>query len=75
MRYKDTQMPPTHEEGLTKSDRYMRIEKKRNEEKVKTHDRDKGKSPESSHYVVAHCNIGVTEDLFNVSLTSWRISC
>ena len=27
MRYKYTQMPPTHREGLTKSDRFMRIGK------------------------------------------------
>jgi hypothetical protein len=29
----------------------------------------KGKAP--SHYVVSHCNIGVTEDLFNTSFASW----
>jgi hypothetical protein len=29
----------------------------------------KGKEPD--HYVVSHCNIGVTEDFFNTSLSSW----
>ena len=49
-----------------------RIEQQRNQEKGKTHDRDKGKAPKSAHYVVAHCNIGITEVLFNASLTSRR---
>ena len=46
-----------------------------NQEKGKTHDRDKGKAPESAHYVIAHCNIGVTEDLFNASLLGETIGC
>lgn len=32
---------------------------------------DKAKAPESAHYIVAHCNIGVNE-LFNTSFASWR---
>lgn len=32
----------------------------------------KGKALESSHYVVAHFNIGVSEDLLNDSLVSWK---
>jgi hypothetical protein len=42
------------------------------EDKGKTSDPAKGKAPESTHYFVAHCNIGVTEDLFNTSFASWR---
>jgi len=48
------------------------IKQERNQPKGKTNDKEKGKAPESSHYVVAHCNIGVNEDLFNASLTSWK---
>ena len=43
-----------------------------NEAKGKNHDKRKGKALESTHYVVAHCNIGVIEDLFNASLASWK---
>ena len=32
----------------------------------------KGKACESSHYIISHRNIGVTEYLFNTSFTSWR---
>ena len=46
------------------------IKQKINEQKGKTDDTDKGKAPESSHYVEAQCNIGVNEDLFNASLAS-----
>ena len=49
-----------------------RIGQEINQEKGKNHEKDKGKAHESTHYVVAHCNIGVIEDLFNASLTSWR---
>jgi len=49
-----------------------KIEQERNEPKGKTNDKEKGKAPESTHYVVAHCNIGVNEDLFNASLASWK---
>ena len=49
-----------------------KIEQKRNQEKGKAHERDKGKAHESAHYVVAHCNNGVTRDLFDVSFTSQR---
>ena len=47
-----------------------KIEQQRNQEKGKTHDRGKGKALESAHYVVADCNNGVTEDVFDVSFTS-----
>ena len=49
-----------------------KIEQKRNQQKGKTNDIDKVKAPESTHYVVAQCNIGVNEDFFNASLTSWK---
>jgi hypothetical protein len=42
------------------------------EDKGKASDLVKGKAPESAHYIVSHCNIGVTEDLFNTSFASWR---
>jgi len=32
----------------------------------------KGKAPKSSHYIVAHFNIGVNEDSLNTSFSSWR---
>eukprot|EP00253_Pinus_taeda_P024998 PITA_24998 len=47
-----------------------KIEQKRNQQKGKTDDTDKGKALESAH--VAQCNIGVNEDLFNASLASWK---
>eukprot|EP00253_Pinus_taeda_P003798 PITA_03798 len=46
--------------------------RERNEGKGKTPNKGKGKAPESAHYIVAHCNTGVTEDLFNASLASWK---
>jgi len=49
-----------------------RIKQERNQPKGKTNDKEKGKAPESAHYVVAHCNVGVNEDLFNASLASWK---
>eukprot|EP00253_Pinus_taeda_P014442 PITA_14442 len=49
-----------------------KIEQKRNQQKGKTDDTDKGKALESAKYVVAQCNIGVNEDLFNSSLASWK---
>jgi len=45
-----------------------RIEHERNQPNGKTNDKEKGKALESTHYVVAHYNIGVNEDLFNASL-------
>jgi hypothetical protein len=42
------------------------------EDQCKTLDLAKGKTPESAHYIVSHCNIGVTEDLYNTSFASWR---
>jgi hypothetical protein len=42
------------------------------EDKGKTSEPMKGKPLESSHYIVSHCNIGVTEYLFNTSYTPWR---
>jgi hypothetical protein len=38
------------------------------EDEDRTSDPAKGKAP--IHYVVAYCNIGVTEDLFNTSFAS-----
>eukprot|EP00253_Pinus_taeda_P034097 PITA_34097 len=49
-----------------------KIEQGRNQQKGKNDDTDKGKAPESAHYVEAQCNIGVNEDLFNTSLASWK---
>ena len=49
-----------------------KIEQRRNQQKGKTDDTDKGKAPESAHYIEAQCNIGVNEDLFNTSLASWK---
>eukprot|EP00253_Pinus_taeda_P020188 PITA_20188 len=49
-----------------------KIEQRRNQQKGKTDDTDKGKAPESDHYVEAQCNIEVNEDLFNTSLSSWK---
>ena len=51
---------------------WERIEQEINEAKGKTHDKDKVKEPKSTHYVLAHCNNGVTEDLFDVSFNLWR---
>jgi len=48
------------------------IEQEINEGKGKTPDKGKYKEHESTHYVVAHCNIGVIEELFNASLASWK---
>jgi hypothetical protein len=42
------------------------------EGKGKTSEPAKGNPFESAHYVVSHCNIGVTEDLFNTSYTLWK---
>ena len=47
-----------------------KIEQKRNQQKGKTDDTDKGKAPEFTHYIEAQCNIGVNEDFFNASLAS-----
>ena len=49
-----------------------KTEPQRNQLKGKTNDTDKGKAPQSTHYVVAQCNIGVNEYLFNASLASWK---
>ena len=49
-----------------------KIEQRRNQQKGKTNDTDKGKAPESAHYIEAQCNIVVNEDLFNTSLASWK---
>ena len=49
---------------------WHKIEQQRNQPKGKINDTNKGKAPESTHYVVAQCNIGVNEDLFNASLAS-----
>jgi hypothetical protein len=42
------------------------------EDKGKTLEPTKHNPPKSSHYIVSHCNIGATEDLFNTSYTPWR---
>jgi hypothetical protein len=34
----------------------------------------KGKEPESSNYIVSHCNIGVSEYLFNTAFSFWICS-
>eukprot|EP00253_Pinus_taeda_P007309 PITA_07309 len=49
-----------------------KTKQKINQQKSKIDDTDKGKAPESAHYVEAQCNIGVNEDLFNASLASWK---
>eukprot|EP00253_Pinus_taeda_P032022 PITA_32022 len=49
-----------------------KIEQQRNQQKGKTDDTDKDKAPKSAHSVVAQCNIGVNEDLYNASLASWK---
>ena len=49
-----------------------KIEQERNQAKGKTNEKDKGKAPETAYSVVAHCNIGVNEDLLNASLSSWK---
>jgi len=51
---------------------WEKIEKETNQAKVKTNDKEKGKSLEFAHYVVAHCNIRVAEDLFNAKLSFWK---
>jgi hypothetical protein len=43
------------------------------EDKNKVSDLENGKVPELAHYIVAHCNIRVNEDLFNTSFVSWRL--
>jgi hypothetical protein len=43
--------------------------KKIEEDKAKTSEPMEGKAP--THYVVSHCNIGVTEEFFNTSYGSW----
>ena len=49
---------------------WEKIEQKINQQKGKTDDTNKGKAPESAHYIEAQFNIGVNEDLFNASLAS-----
>jgi len=50
----------------------IKDKKDKKEDKGKASDMVKGKALESAHSIVAHCNIGVTEDLFNTSFSSWR---
>jgi hypothetical protein len=52
--------------------RRSKTNKIKKEDKEKVLDMSKGKALESTHYIVSHCNIGVTKDLFNTSSTSWR---
>ena len=47
-----------------------KVEKKINESEGKNHGKEKGKTPKSTHYAIALCNIRVTKDLFNASLTA-----
>ena len=49
-----------------------KIEQQRNQQNGKIDDTNKGKAAESAHYVVAQCNTGVNENLFNASLASWK---
>jgi hypothetical protein len=60
-------MKQRHAESHGRRSKTNRIKKKTS----KTSDLEKGKAPKSSHYIVAHCNVGVTEDLFNTSFASW----
>jgi len=52
---------------------WERIEHEVNQAQGKTSDKGKGKAPKSAHYVMVHCNIGVTEYLFNVLLVDEKI--
>jgi hypothetical protein len=51
---------------------WEKIKERRNqkEDRGKTSEPTKGKV--ITHYTVSHCNIGVTDDLFNTSFASWR---
>jgi hypothetical protein len=42
------------------------------EDKGKTSNQAKGKAHESTHYIVSHCNIGVTKDFLNTLFAYWR---
>ena len=55
-----------------KGGRQSKAQQQTNQDRGKTDDKDKGKPVESAHSVLAHCNNGVTENLFDVSFTSWR---
>jgi hypothetical protein len=42
------------------------------QDKGKPSEPTKGNPPESTHYIVSHFNIVVTEDLFNTSYNPWK---
>jgi hypothetical protein len=42
------------------------------EDKGKLTEPTKGNPPESSCYIIAHCNIGVTKYLFNTTYSPWK---
>jgi hypothetical protein len=41
-------------------------QRKKNKRKIK------GKTPKPAQFVISHCNIGINEDLFKTSFSSWR---
>jgi hypothetical protein len=43
--------------------------RKKTKVKHQAYSKVKGKS---THYIIVHCNIAVTEDFFNTSFNSWR---
>ena len=42
------------------------------EDKGKPTEPTKAYPPKSAHYIVSHCNIGVTKDLFNTAYGPWK---
>lgn len=52
--------------------KYLGKKQEEKEEKGKTLDPIKHKACKSSLYIVLHCNIGVNEDIFHTSFTSWK---
>jgi hypothetical protein len=53
-------------------DKIKEDKQNKKEDKGKPSEPTKGNPPESSHYIVSHCNIGVTKDLFNTAYTPWK---
>ena len=43
----------------------------RKSKRIRNKKKKKVKSPKFTHIVIAHCNIGINEDLFNASFPSW----
>lgn len=50
----------------------IKSSQRKKEDKGKISDPPKGKAPEYTHYILSHSNIGVIEDLFQVSFPSSR---